>query len=167
MKRLETHVVADNTSHQGVGFPSSRPCPDALDHETRRSRREFFTACHTYSWDMPAAIKVVMVDDSHGDRRLCRTLLEEALGTRLEFWEADAAQSGLETCRATAPDCILLEYRLPDMTGLEFLAGASIHRSGGRAGFGGGDTDRTRRWAAGDQRDACRRTGLPAEGSNH
>jgi two-component sensor histidine kinase len=71
---------------------------------------------------MPAAIKVVMVDDSHGDRRLCRTLLEEALGTRLEFWEADAAQSGLETCRATAPDCILLEYRLPDMTGLEFLA---------------------------------------------
>jgi two-component sensor histidine kinase/CheY-like chemotaxis protein len=67
-------------------------------------------------------MKVVMVDDSEADRRLCRALLEEALGTRLDFREANAARTGLETCREIAPDCILVNYKLPDMTGLEFLA---------------------------------------------
>jgi two-component sensor histidine kinase len=65
---------------------------------------------------------VVIVDDSPGDRRLCRILLEESLGSRLEFWEEGAAVNGLETCRAVVPDCVLLDYKMPDMTGLEFLA---------------------------------------------
>ena len=67
-------------------------------------------------------MKIVMVDDSPGDRRLCRILLEESLGSQLEFWEEGAASPGLDTCRRVAPDCVLLDYRLPDMTGLEFLA---------------------------------------------
>jgi two-component sensor histidine kinase len=62
-----------------------------------------------------------MVDDSPGDRRLCRVLLEESLGSGLEFWEESAALPGLDTCRAVGPDCILLDYKLPDMDGLEFL----------------------------------------------
>ncbi len=66
-------------------------------------------------------MKVVMVDDSAADRKLCRLLLEEAHGPQLEFFEAAAAGPGLETCRAVMPDCVLLDYRLPDMTGLEFL----------------------------------------------
>ncbi len=63
-----------------------------------------------------------MVDDSAADRNLCRILLEEAHGPQLEFFEAAAAGPGLETCRTVMPDCVLLDYRLPDMTGLEFLA---------------------------------------------
>lgn len=63
-----------------------------------------------------------MVDDSAADRKLCRLLLEETHGPRLEFFEAAAAGAGLETCRTVLPDCVLLDYRLPDMTGLEFLA---------------------------------------------
>jgi two-component sensor histidine kinase len=66
-------------------------------------------------------MKVVMIDDSAGDRHLCRILLEEAYGHSLEFWEADTGGSGLEKCRASSPDCILLDFKLPDMTGLEFL----------------------------------------------
>lgn len=62
-----------------------------------------------------------MVDDSPTDRKLCRILLEEAAGTSLELWEAGEAEAGLETCRQVSPDCILLDYKLPDMTGLEFL----------------------------------------------
>jgi two-component sensor histidine kinase len=67
-------------------------------------------------------MKIVMVDDSLADRKLCRILLEEALGEKLEFWEASGAEDGLKTCREVAPDCILLDYNLPDMNGVAFLA---------------------------------------------
>ncbi len=63
-----------------------------------------------------------MVDDSAAERKLCRLLLDEAHGSRLEFFEADTAAGGLETVRGKSPDCVLLDYRLPDMTGLDFLA---------------------------------------------
>ena len=62
-----------------------------------------------------------MVDDSAADRQLCRTLLEEVYGPALELLEESAAAAGLKTCRAFGPDCVLLAYNLPDMTGLEFL----------------------------------------------
>ncbi|HTS76295.1 MAG TPA: histidine kinase dimerization/phosphoacceptor domain -containing protein [Bryobacteraceae bacterium] len=67
-------------------------------------------------------MKLLMVDDSEAERRLFRILLEESLGPALEFWGESAGARGLETCRAVAPDCILLSYKLPDMTGLDFLA---------------------------------------------
>jgi two-component sensor histidine kinase len=67
-------------------------------------------------------MKVVMVDDSAADRMLCRILLEKVYGSSLEFFEAAEASEGLKTCRAVAPDCVLLDYHLPDMTGLQFLA---------------------------------------------
>jgi two-component sensor histidine kinase len=66
-------------------------------------------------------MKVVMVDDSPADCRLCHELLGEVYGPDLEFFESRGAAQGLETCRTVAPDCVLLDYKLPDMTGLEFL----------------------------------------------
>jgi two-component sensor histidine kinase len=63
-----------------------------------------------------------MVDDNPADRRLCQVLLGEVYGPELEFFETSGAAQGLETCRRVVPDCILLDYKLPDMTGLEFLA---------------------------------------------
>ncbi len=67
-------------------------------------------------------MRVVIVDDSPADRRLCQVLLGEVYGSELEFFEARDAANGLEVCRATGADCVLLDYKLPDMTGLEFLA---------------------------------------------
>ena len=67
-------------------------------------------------------MKLVMVDDSEADRRLFRVLIEESIGSKLEFWGEGTAAKGLETCRAVAPDCILIDYKLPDMTGLDFIA---------------------------------------------
>ncbi len=63
-----------------------------------------------------------MVDDSEADRTLFRILLEEAHGRQIEFFEATGAAEGLSACEALSPDCVLLDYKLPDMTGLEFLA---------------------------------------------
>jgi FixJ family two-component response regulator len=62
-----------------------------------------------------------MVDDSAADRKRCRVLLEEQHGSGLEFIEAPDAAHGLDLCRAAPPDCVLLDYQLSGMTGLEFL----------------------------------------------
>jgi two-component sensor histidine kinase/CheY-like chemotaxis protein len=66
-------------------------------------------------------MKVVMVDDSSADRNLCRILLEEVHGPTLQFFEEQRAAAGLHTCRRIQPDCLLLDYKLPEMTGLQFL----------------------------------------------
>src|ERR1700722_971811 len=67
-------------------------------------------------------MKIVMVDDSAADRRLFHTLLGDVYGDHLAFVGVGGATEGLEACRRVSPDCILLDYKLPDMTGLEFLA---------------------------------------------
>jgi two-component sensor histidine kinase len=67
-------------------------------------------------------MKVVMVDDSPADCRLCQELLGEVYGSDLHFFASHDAPEGLEICRSLEPDCVLLDYKLPDMTGLEFLA---------------------------------------------
>ena len=68
------------------------------------------------------AMKVVMVDDSQADCRLCRELMSEVYASELEFFESSGGAEGLAMCQTMAPDCVLLDYKLPDMTGLEFLA---------------------------------------------
>jgi two-component sensor histidine kinase len=77
-------------------------------------------------------MKVVMVDDSAADRRLCRILLQEAHGHGLEFIEESKAADALETCRRVAPDCILVDFKLPDMSGLDFLRQLRSPEPGGR-----------------------------------
>ncbi len=67
-------------------------------------------------------MRVIMVDDSAADRKLYRTLLEKDSVGMVEFMDAANGARGLELCRDQAPDCVLLDYKLPDMTGLEFLA---------------------------------------------
>jgi two-component sensor histidine kinase len=66
-------------------------------------------------------MKVLIVDDSAADRRFCRILLEEAGQPDVEFLEAAGGVDGLKICREFGPDCVLIDYRLHDMTGLEFL----------------------------------------------
>jgi len=68
-------------------------------------------------------MKVFMVDDSPPDRKLCRILLEQKYGSALEFSEASSGGQGIQQCLSTPQDCVLLDYKLPDMTGLEFLSG--------------------------------------------
>ncbi|WP_162560179.1 PAS domain-containing protein [Methylotetracoccus oryzae] len=60
---------------------------------------------------------VLIVDDSPEDRHTCRTFLD----TGYRVSDADTGQAGLELIGRLKPDCILLDYRLPDLNGLEFL----------------------------------------------
>lgn len=66
--------------------------------------------------------RILIVDDNPTDREICRRFLSADAAQAYEFVEADSAESGLELLQSTAPDCVLLDYRLPDLTGIEFLS---------------------------------------------
>lgn len=64
---------------------------------------------------------VLIIDHNQADRRLCQRLLRESSRNTYFFSEAGGAADGLAECQRSDPDCILLEYQLPDFDGLEFL----------------------------------------------
>lgn len=70
--------------------------------------------------------RIAVVDDDHSVRKaLCRLLRSFGI-------EAKAYESGkefLEALRSTLPDCVVLDLRMPDMSGLELqrrLADAGV-----------------------------------------
>jgi len=66
-----------------------------------------------------AAASCLVVDDSRIIRHLARRVLE-AQGCRVE--EAADGLEALAACRGRMPGCILLDWTMPLMNGLEFLA---------------------------------------------
>jgi signal transduction histidine kinase len=70
---------------------------------------------------MTGPLRILIVDDSPEDRELYRRLLAQDPGQEYEFLEAELGEDGLELARRERPDCLLLDYRLPDVDGLEFL----------------------------------------------
>jgi two-component system sensor histidine kinase UhpB len=66
-------------------------------------------------------ISVLIVDDDTVDRLACRRAIAKSeLGEFIVF-EAATGHDGLLLAAQRNPDCILLDYHLPDMNGLEFL----------------------------------------------
>jgi DNA-binding NtrC family response regulator len=61
---------------------------------------------------------VLVVDDEKNIRRTLRMVLE---GSEMEVLEADTAEAGLEKIDAGGVDLVLLDVRLPKMSGLEAL----------------------------------------------
>ncbi|HEX2641684.1 MAG TPA: response regulator [Thermoanaerobaculia bacterium] len=68
-----------------------------------------------------APVRVLLVDDSIEDRELYRRLLLQDREHSYVFLEAESGEEGLERIESDRPDCLLLDYRLPDVDGLEFL----------------------------------------------
>jgi signal transduction histidine kinase/DNA-binding response OmpR family regulator len=64
-------------------------------------------------------LTILLVDDSTADRALYRHFLSST-GT-YTFLEAAMGEEGLCLCQTTRPDCLILDFYLPDMDGFEFL----------------------------------------------
>jgi signal transduction histidine kinase len=67
-------------------------------------------------------LRILIVDDSPEDREFYQRLLQKNEVRRYEFLEAESGEEGLEIVDRESPDCLLLDYRLPDVDGLEFLS---------------------------------------------
>lgn len=65
---------------------------------------------------------VLIVDDSPEDRELYRRYLLRDREYSHTILEAALGKQGLELWQQHQPDVVLLDYRLPDLDGLEFLA---------------------------------------------
>jgi PAS domain S-box-containing protein len=66
------------------------------------------------------AYRVLILDDSPEDRAAYRRRLSQG-PDRFEFREAETGGEGLALFRDFRPDCVLLDYHLPDTDGIEVL----------------------------------------------
>jgi len=67
-------------------------------------------------------IRILIVEDNLVDRMACRRALAQNPDYEFVLSEAETGREGLQLAHAQKPDCILLDYHLPDLNGLEFLA---------------------------------------------
>lgn len=74
---------------------------------------------------------LLLIDDSPEDRETVRRHLRHGGGGYL-LLEEETADAGLRTCREHRPDCVLLDFNLPDLDGLEFLD--ALAGNGGEVG---------------------------------
>ena len=65
---------------------------------------------------------VMLVDDSEVDREVYRRYLQTDSDYQYIFVEAETGEKALEIYLQSQPDIILLDYVLPDIDGLEWLA---------------------------------------------
>jgi signal transduction histidine kinase len=69
-----------------------------------------------------APCRILIVDDSPEDREVYKRMLAQDREHVYEFLEADLGEEGLRLAQEERPDCLLLDYKLPDVDGLEFLS---------------------------------------------
>jgi two-component system chemotaxis response regulator CheY len=71
----------------------------------------------------------LIVDDSRVIRKVARRILEDL---RFETDEAEDGAAALDICRRSMPDAILLDWNMPNMSGIEFLRTLRSEPGGGK-----------------------------------
>ena len=66
-------------------------------------------------------ITILVIDDNEYDRELYRRLLQKALVSVVCILEASSGESGLKLIESDVPQCVLLDYSLPEYNGIEVL----------------------------------------------
>ncbi len=74
-------------------------------------------------------MKILIVDDCPEDRQIFRRYLSNTETSRWHLEEAETLEEAIAICSSDPPDCVLLDYNLPDGSGSELIT--SITRSGG------------------------------------
>ena len=64
------------------------------------------------------AMTCLVVDDSRVVRKVARRILE---ANGFIVAEAEDGQRALDACRREMPGCVLLDWNMPEMNGMEFL----------------------------------------------
>ena len=72
-------------------------------------------------------MRILIIDDSSSDHEMCVGCLESE-GDDFQFFHAYTAQQGLVLYANQEIDCVLLDYHLPDMDGLEVLKKLAMER---------------------------------------
>src|SRR5215813_12686937 len=67
-------------------------------------------------------LTILIVDDSPEDRAVCSRFLKRHPAAAYTCIEAVSGTEGLALYRSARPDCLVLDFNLPDMDGLQFLA---------------------------------------------
>ncbi len=67
-------------------------------------------------------IRLLLVEDDQVDRLACRRALANHPDYDFELIEAETGREGVMQAQAHRPDLVLLDYHLPDLDGLDFLA---------------------------------------------
>jgi signal transduction histidine kinase len=65
---------------------------------------------------------IFIIDDNPEDRSIIRRYLIKDVERIYHIFEGETGEQSLALCQQNRPDCILLDYNLPDMNGVEFLA---------------------------------------------
>ena len=68
-----------------------------------------------------AAIRLLIVEDGADDRMVYRLILKQRPAGEFTVTLAVSGEDGLAALRSDTFDCMLLDYDMPDMTGLELL----------------------------------------------
>jgi signal transduction histidine kinase len=64
---------------------------------------------------------IVIIEDNVADRTLCKRFLANSPTDEYRFIEIANGEDGIASCLRENPDCILLDYNLPNMMGLDVL----------------------------------------------
>jgi len=67
-------------------------------------------------------LTILIVDDSPEDRAACSRFLSRHPAAAYTCLEAGSGTEGLCLYHSARPDCLILDFSLPDMNGLQFLA---------------------------------------------
>ena len=63
-------------------------------------------------------IRTLIIDDDPADRAIFRQYLQFSGSAAFVFREEASGAAGMQACEEFKPDCVLLDYSLPDIDGL-------------------------------------------------